>query len=170
MDGIFDWVFVLFILTQRVVELAIAKRHERKLKAIGAVEIDRGGYVFIVCMHIAFFVSLVLEKMILNTALSQLWIFLGAIFCIAQGLRYWAIASLGIYWNTKILIAPQHPLLKKGPYKFFRHPNYIAVIAELAVVPLVFSCYVTSIVFTTLNAVVIRRRICIEMKALEDAK
>jgi methyltransferase len=164
--GIFDWTFLLFVLAQRVFELLIAKRHEKKLKDIGARELDKGGYVFIVGMHIAFFVSLILEKSILNRSTSEWWIILIIIFCVAQALRYWAIASLGIYWNTKILVAPNHPLVRNGPYKILRHPNYIAVITELAVIPLIFSCYITSISFTVLNAIIIRRRIRIETQAL----
>jgi methyltransferase len=157
------------ILTQRVVELAIAKRHERELKKIGAVEADKNGYRFIVGMHTAFFISLFLEKMTLDRALNQWWIILTAIFCAAQALRYWAITSLGVYWNTKILVVPNHPLIRNGPYKFLRHPNYIGVMIELAMVPLIFSCYITSIAFTIINALVIRRRIRIEMQALKDA-
>lgn len=153
-------------MAQRGVELVIAKRHERKLKSIGAMEIDRIGYRFIVGMHIAFFVSLVLEKLFLNRTLNQWWIILVIIFCAAQVLRYWAIVSLGIYWNTKILVVPNHPLLKKGPYKFLLHPNYVAVVIEFVVIPLIFSCYITAVVFTILNAAVIRRRIEIETLAL----
>jgi len=156
-------------MAQRAVELVIAKRHERELKKIGAVEIDKGGYRFIVGMHIAFFISLVFEYLILNRILSEWWIILVIIFLGAQILRYWAINSLGIYWNTKILVVPQHPLLKKGPYRFFPHPNYAAVITELLVVPLIFSCYITAIVFTILNAVVIRRRVRIETHTLNSS-
>ena len=155
------------MLAQRAFELIIAKYHEKKLKHIGAAEIDKNGYRFIVGMHSAFFVSLVLERLILNRTLSRWWIIFAIIFVVAQVLRYWAIASLGIYWNTKILVAPHHPLLRKGPYKISRHPNYIAVITEFAVVPLIFSCYITSLVFTILNAFVIRRRIRVEVRALE---
>ena len=154
-------------MAQRIFELIIARRHERKLESIGVIEIDRDGYRFIVAMHGAFFVSLALERILLHRTLSNLWIILGLIFCAAQVLRYWAIVSLGTYWNTKILVTPGHPLLKKGPYRLLRHPNYAAVITEIAVIPLIFSCYVTCVVFTILNAVVIRRRIRIENLSLQ---
>lgn len=167
MDGIFVWLFLLLVLAQRIVELAIAKRHERELRRIGAIEVDKNGYRLIVGMHIAFFVSLILEKLFLNRTASQWWIFFTIIFCIAQVLRYWAIASLGIYWNTKILVTPRHPVLRKGPYRFLRHPNYVSVVTELAVIPLVFSCYVTCVVFTISNAIVIHRRVRIEIQSLK---
>ncbi|MGO9482454.1 MAG: isoprenylcysteine carboxyl methyltransferase family protein [Candidatus Kryptoniota bacterium] len=166
MNEVLGWIFLLFVLAQRFVELLIAKRHEQKMKSAGAKEIDKNGYRLIVVMHIAFFVSLACEKIILNKGLSSRWILLASIFVVAQFLRYWAIASLGMYWNTKILIVPNHPLIRKGPYKFFHHPNYIAVEMELLVIPLIFSCYVTSFVFTVLNAVAIRRRIRVETRAL----
>lgn len=162
-------IFLLLVLLQRALELLFAKRHERKLKNLGAKEIDKSGYSFIVAMHAAFFASLILEKIFLNTQISRWWMFLGLLFCLAQILRYWAIASLGVYWNTKVLVVPHHPILKGGPYGILRHPNYIAVITELAVIPLIFSCYITSIVFTIVNALVILRRIRIEMRALKEA-
>ncbi|HUI31594.1 MAG TPA: isoprenylcysteine carboxylmethyltransferase family protein [Candidatus Acidoferrales bacterium] len=153
-------------MAQRACELVLAKRHEKNLVSIGAVEIDNVGYRFIVGMHVAFFVSLILEKSIFRTTLSEWWIILFMIFCAAQILRYWAMVTLGTYWNTKVLITPRRPLLKTGPYKILRHPNYVAVITELAVIPLIFSCYITSIGFTILNAFIIRRRIRIETQAL----
>ncbi len=85
------------MLAQRVFELMIAQRHETRLKRIGAAEIDKSGYRFIVGMHIAFFTSLVIEKLILNRMLSRWWLILAIVFLAAQVLRYWTIASLGIY-------------------------------------------------------------------------
>lgn len=166
---IYFWIFLLFLLAQRAVELIIAKRHEQSLKRLGAIEIDSNGYLFIVGMHAAFFVSLICERFILNHPVNPEWKILFLIFFAAQTLRYWAIISLGVYWNTKILVAPRHSLLTKGPYRFFRHPNYIVVMTELAVIPLIFSCYITSAAFTVINAVVIHRRIKIETDSLKKA-
>ena len=157
------------MLAQRALELVLAKYNERELKNTGAIEIDNGGYHFIVGMHVAFFVCLLCEKLILHRALNHYGIILVIFFCLAQFLRYWSIASLGIYWNTKILVAPHHPLIRKGPYQILRHPNYVAVEIEFAVVPLIFSCFLTSLSFTILNAFVLRRRIGIEMRALKKS-
>lgn len=166
MSEVLGWSFILFVLAQRVLELLLANLHEKKLKNLGAVEIDNSGYRFIVGMHAAFFVSIILEKTEFHRPLSSFWMILLCIFFAAQTLRYWAIRSLGIYWNTKILVAPSHQALRKGPYKFLRHPNYIAVIIEIAVIPLILSCYITSVVFTIVNAFVIARRIRIEVVSL----
>ncbi|MCL5267637.1 MAG: hypothetical protein M1469_06000 [Bacteroidetes bacterium] len=162
--------FIFLLLAQRVFELMAAKRHEKSLKRLGASEVDRNGYRVIVGMHVTFFVSLVLEKVFLHRVLNREWFVFVIIFASAQLLRYWAIHSLGVYWNTKIIVAPGHTRIKKGPYKYFRHPNYVAVITEFAVVPLVFSCYATAVAFTILNALLLRRRIKIETNALASAE
>jgi len=144
----------------------IARHNERLMLDRGAVEIDRRGYKFIVLMHAAFPVSILAESVMLNRTLSQYWQALGAVFILAQALRYWAISSLGKYWNTKIIVAPDHVHIKKGPYKYLRHPNYAAVVAEIAVIPLIFSCYITAVVFTMINALLLMRRVRLEADAL----
>ena len=159
-------VSLIFILAQRIAELVIARRHEIVLKKLDAIEIDRTGYRFIVVMHAAFFASILAEYIIFRRSISGYWQILVAIFLSAQGLRYWAISSLGVYWNTKILIAPRHRIVRRGPYRFIRHPNYLAVATEIAAVPLVFSCYYTASLFTIINAAVLWRRIRIETQAL----
>lgn len=160
------WIFVSLVVIQRLVELNIAKRNERKLLEKGAAEIDKNGYRFIVLMHTAFFVSIMFEKNLFDTNLNANWIYIIIIFAAAQLLRYWAISSLGIYWNTKIIVLKGSPLVKKGPYKYLKHPNYVSVAVELAAIPLMFSCYLTAIVFSVLNLFVLQRRIRIEEKAL----
>jgi len=159
-------IFLLFVISQRLIELLIAKRNERILKAQGGIEFDKNGYRVIVIMHVVFFVSLICEKVFLSRMLNSYWIIFAALFGVAQFLRYWAIKSLGVYWNTKILVLPNHKLVIAGPYKFLRHPNYIAVIVEIAVIPLIFSCYLTACIFSVINFILLRRRIKIEENAL----
>ena len=163
------WLFLLFVILQRLTELLIAKRNERILKAQGGIEFDKNGYRVIVIMHVAFFVSLICEKVFLSRMLNSYWIIFAALFGVAQFLRYWAIKSLGVYWNTKILVLPNHKLVIAGPYKFLRHPNYIAVVIEFAVIPLIFSCYLTAFVFSLINLILLRRRIKIEESAIRKA-
>jgi methyltransferase len=165
---IFFWIFFALLVSQRFLELLLAKRNEQIVKSKGALEFDRDGYKYIVVTHVAFFISLVLEKFSLQRELNKFWLVFLIIFLIAQILRYWAISSLGEYWNTKVLVVPGSELVSTGPYKYFKHPNYIAVIAEIAVIPLIFSCYLTSILFSILNFILVRRRIEIEENALEN--
>lgn len=165
----FFHLFILFVIAQRLVELVIAKRNEKLMLANGAVEFDWKGYKFIVLIHICFFISLVSEKTFLNRELNGFWVIFLILFILAQLLRYFSIASLGMFWNTRIIILKGSPLIKKGPYRFLKHPNYIAVITELAVIPLIFSCYITAIIFTIFNLFILRRRIKIEEQALNQA-
>jgi len=162
----FFWILLTIVILQRLMELFIARRNEIILKSRGALEFDSNGYKVIVAMHFAFFLSLVTEKGILQRELSKFWVAFLILFFIAQILRYWAIKSLGIYWNTKVLVLPNHEIVTKGPYRYLRHPNYFAVIIEIAVIPLIFSCYLTSAVFTVINVLMLTRRIKIEEDAL----
>jgi methyltransferase len=165
---IFFWIFFAFLISQRILELFLAKRNEQIVKSKGALEFDRDGYRYIVVMHVAFFISLVLENFLLQRELNRFWVLFFLIFLIAQLLRYSAIYSLGVYWNTKVLVVPGSELTTKGPYRYLKHPNYIAVVVEIAVIPLIFSCYFTSILFSIMNLIVVRRRIGIEESALES--
>lgn len=165
---IFFFIFFTFLISQRVLELVLAKRNERIVKSKGALEFDREGYKHIVATHVAFFISLVLEKFLLQRELNRFWVLFLLIFLLAQILRYWAISSLGIYWNTKVLVVPDSQPTTKGLYRYLKHPNYLAVVVEIAVIPLIFSCYLTSILFSIINLILVRRRIGIEENALEN--
>ena len=162
--------FLTFVILQRLSELMLAKRNEKTVRNEGAVEYDAGGYRVIVIMHTAFLVSFVAEYFLLGRSLSPYWLPLVCVFVAAQLLRYWAIRSLGKFWNTRILIVPGERLVTKGPYKYLRHPNYVSVVIEIAVIPLIFSCYITAVVFTVLNLLALRRRIRIEESALLSLK
>ena len=164
------WIFLTFLLVQRVSELLLAKRNERVARVKGAVEYDEKGYKVIVLMHIFFFISLISEYLLLARTLSNFWVPLLILFIIAQILRYWAISTLGYYWNTKILVTPNTSPIRTGPYKYLNHPNYLSVILEITVIPLIFSCYITSMIFTLLNLVLLKRRMRIEEQALSTMK
>ncbi len=161
------FLFVTLLVIQRILELVLARRNESTVRKMGAIESDAGGYKFIVLMHAAFFLSLVSEYLLLGRTLNEHWPVLIVIFLLTQALRYWSIMSLGIYWNTKVFVVPGNPIIRKGPYRYLKHPNYLAVAIEIAVIPLIFSCYITSAVFSLLNLLVLRRRIRIEDTALQ---
>lgn len=161
----FFWILISCIILQRVIELIIAKRNEKTMFAKGAVEFDKKGYKYIVIMHTLFFISLIFEWNVAGRVNNYYFIFL-ILFLSAQVLRYWAIVSLGEFWNTRIIVLKGSTSIKKGPYRYFKHPNYIAVIVELAVIPLIFSCYFTAVFFSVVNFLVLRRRIKIEEEAL----
>lgn len=155
-------VFILLFILQRLSELYIAKRNEKWLLQQGAIEYGQRHYPFIVALHTLFIISLIVEY-ILRDGPSISWLFL-FIFIVILSFKFWALSSLGKYWNTKIYRIPGVYPVKKGPYKFLRHPNYVEVICEIAVIPLVFHLYYTAIAFTILNAIILNIRIGVENK------
>ena len=157
------------VILQRLVELMIARRNEKWMLRQGAFEVGGRHYPLMVVMHIAFFLSLLLEVSIINRTLSPFWIVLLTLFLLAQVVRIWCLTSLGRFWNTKIMILPGADVVKKGPYRFIRHPNYMIVTTELLVLPLLFSAYFTAVIFTFLNIWMLSVRIPIEEKALKEA-
>ncbi|HEY3249653.1 MAG TPA: isoprenylcysteine carboxylmethyltransferase family protein [Ignavibacteria bacterium] len=162
----FFWIFLFFVILQRLAELVYAKHNERHMISRGAIEYDREGYKYIVIMHSAFFISLIVENFFLLRELNPYWYVFFIIFVCGQGLRYSAIISLKEQWNTKIIVLKSGEIVKTGPYRYLRHPNYLGVVLEIIAIPLMFSCYITAFVFTILNLLVLKRRIPIEGEAL----
>ncbi|ETI70051.1 isoprenylcysteine carboxyl methyltransferase family protein [Neobacillus vireti] len=159
-------ILILFIAIQRVVELFIAKSNEKWLKRQGAIEFGNKHYKYLVFMHLLFFVALSTEKVLLNRGLSAVWPIFLAVFMLAQFMRGWAISSLGKYWNTKILVLKHAQVVRKGPYRLLKHPNYFVVTTELLVVPLLFNAFYTALLFTIFNFMILSIRIPEEEKAL----
>jgi len=162
-------IVISIVILQRLVELVVAKRNEKWMRSQGAFEAGSAHYPIMVAMHIAFFISLLAEVILLDRSLSSMWIILLVIFLTAQVARIWCLTSLGKFWNTKIIILPGADVVQKGPYKWVRHPNYIIVTTELLVLPLIFGAYSTAIIFTLLNVWMLSVRIPAEEKALKEA-
>ncbi|WP_042457697.1 isoprenylcysteine carboxyl methyltransferase family protein [Neobacillus dielmonensis] len=156
----------LFLIVQRFSELVLAKNNERWMKQRGGIEFGSNHYRYMVIMHGLFFLILILEKWLLNRSLSPAWQGLVLLFLMIEGLRIWAITALGRLWNTKIIIIPNIKVVKKGPYRFIKHPNYLVVSMEFLVVPILFQCYSTACLFTILNVIMLSVRITEEEMAL----
>jgi methyltransferase len=158
--------FILYIsllIVLRLTELYISARNEKWLLSQGAVEYGRGHYPFVVALHTCFIISLVAEYF-LNDARHPLnYIFLSLVILVLL-FKWWLMSSLGKYWNTRIYRIPGSVAVKKGPYKFIRHPNYVDVVCEIAIIPLVFHLYYTALIFSALNAIVLTVRIKEENK------
>jgi len=154
---------VLFLVAvQRLIEIVYAERNTRVLLARGAVEIGRAHYPVIVLLHAAWLTAIVL---FLPWNATIHWWALSA-FVVLQLGRVWVIATLGPYWTTRIITLDGAPLVRKGPYRFVRHPNYLVVAGEIAALPLAFGEIDVAIVFTVLNALVLAWRIRQEDRAL----
>ena len=159
---------VALVTAQRLLELALARRNERKTRAKGAVERGRGHYPFIVALHSLWLVSTLVEGSLRGPELPPYWQIPLALFLLVQPLRYWAIFSLGESWNTKILVVSSAKLVRRGPYKYLNHPNYVVVVVEILAFPLIFGAGGTSLVFTPLNVVLLYVRIREENRALAE--
>jgi methyltransferase len=158
--------FISFIVLLRISELILSKRNEKWLLQNGAVEYGSKHYPFIVMLHVAFFISLIIEYYIRHIVSYSLFFLIFYFFLLL--FKAWVILSLGKFWNTKIYRIKDYPLINKGPYKYFKHPNYFVVIIEIAVIPLAFHLYYTAIIFTILNAIMLSVRIKEENKALQN--
>ncbi|WP_078551354.1 isoprenylcysteine carboxyl methyltransferase family protein [Bacillus alkalicellulosilyticus] len=159
---------IIIVVIQRLVELLIANRNAKWMKAQGGIEIGASHYKYIVFLHISFFISLLIEGLRTTSEMTSWWWIPFILFVIAQIGRVWSLSSLGKYWNTRIIILPGAKVVAKGPYRFMRHPNYVIVATEIIVLPIMFQAYVTAIVFTILNAIILSIRIREEENGLRS--
>ena len=153
-----------FVTAQRLSELVIARRNTMALFAQGAREIAPDHYPYMVALHTGWLVGL----WMLATG-QQIQLFWFCVFMLLQVLRLWVLATLGGRWTTRIIILPGAPLVEGGPYRFFKHPNYMIVIGEIAALPLAFGMPLYALVFSLLNAAVLTVRIRAENAALKSA-
>lgn len=166
--------FITIILVlQRISELVLARRNERRAIDRGGIEFGRGHYPVIVLLHVTWFIGFNVEGLYSSAGATQIgwlglwWVWIG-LFATAQILRYWAIASLGEAWNTRIIIVPGGERVARGPYAMIPHPNYVAVIMEFVAVPLLVNAPITALLGTALNlALLIGVRIPAERSAIE---
>jgi methyltransferase len=158
------WLYIVlvFVAVQRLGELVWAGVNARGLHRLGAIEADRAGYPLLVMLHAGWLGAMAL---LVPAAAAPRWLLLG-LFGVLQLLRLWVIASLGRFWTTRILTLPGAPLVKKGPYRWLRHPNYLIVGAEIALLPLAFGAVAIAAVFSAANLFLIGRRIRIEERVL----
>lgn len=157
---------VVFVALQRLLELRYSRRNERRLRAKGAVERGAGHYPAMVAIHILWLVCTVVEGLLRGPDIPGWWPVPLALFLLVQPLRYWAIFSLGENWNVRILVVPGRKLVRRGPYRYFPHPNYVVVAVEVLTLPLIFGAWITALVFTALDAAFLYVRIREEERAL----
>lgn len=156
-------IYIALIIALRLTELSISGRNEKWLLSQGAIEYGRGHYPFVIALHTCFIISMMAEYRFGNGSHQIDYTFL-LLLVILLLFKWWILASLGKYWNTRVYRIPGSTPVKKGPYRFIRHPNYADVIGEIAIIPLVFHLYYTAIVFSLLNAVMLTIRIRVENK------
>ena len=154
-------VILVLVTVQRLGELWLSNRNTRRLLDQGGQEHGAGHYPLIVAVHALWLAALWwLAPM---RAVDGFWL---AMFVILELARIWVLASLGRRWTTRIIALPDAPLVRRGPYRFVNHPNYLVVIGEIAVLPLVFGLWKIALLFSFLNAIALAIRIRAENAAL----
>jgi methyltransferase len=156
---------------ERLVELRVSARNARWAFARGGRESGRGHFPPMVALHTALILACAVEPLVAQRPfLTALAVPAAVLALAAQALRWWCIATLGPRWNTRIIVVPGLPLVRRGPYRLLPHPNYVAVVLEGIVLPLVATAWITALVFTVLNAVLLLAfRIPAEERALAEA-
>lgn len=162
-------VIVVLVALERVVEMRIARRNARWSFARGGREYGSGHYPVMVALHSSLLVAALVEvwwrnpRPILGLTVVCMLLLAGT-----MGLRYWVIGTLGHRWNTRVIVLPESQVISGGPFRFLRHPNYVAVTVEVAVLPLIHAAFITAVVFTVANAALLRVRIGVEEDALRS--
>lgn len=162
--------FAVLVLVQRFSELKIAHKNRVSLTQLGAVEYGASHYPLFFLLHGTWFAGW-LTEMGSNPSLHTFWYTWLFLFAAAQALRYWCIFTLKVFWNTRIVVLPGAVPISKGPYRYMRHPNYLAVAIELVALPMIFNCWITATAIAILNGILLLGiRIPAEEKALRQLK
>ena len=160
---------VAAIAAQRLVELALSARHQRRLLARGAVEFGRRDFPLFVALHSLMPLALIAEVVWGGARPPEGWPWLLLPLAIAEALRVAAMRSLGEHWHVRVWVVPGEPPIQRGIYRWIAHPNYVAVVLELALLPALFGAWRTAIAASLFNAVLLSRRIPEETRALRWA-
>jgi methyltransferase len=158
-------VILALVTAQRLGELVVARRNTARLLAAGGVERGAEHYPLMVALHAAWLAGL--WWLAWDWPANPAWL---GVYVVLEGLRIWVLASLGSRWTTRIIVVPGETLVRKGPYRFLSHPNYLVVAGEIAVLPLVFGLTYYALVFSVLNAAMLWLRIRAESAALRDSR
>lgn len=162
-------VLLAVLIAERLMELVVSRRNERRAIARGGVEAGAGHYPWMVLLHTAFLIACPLEVFWLDRPfVPALGFTMLALLVGTMALRYWTIATLGDRWTTRILCVPGLAPVTGGPFRFLRHPNYLAVILEIAALPLVHGAWMSALTFSVANGFLLRVRIRTEERALEE--
>lgn len=159
--------FVVLIGLERLAELVVSKRHAAWAFSRGGREYGTGHYPVMVALHTALLAGALLEVWLLDRPfMPALGWSMVVLVLLTQALRWWCIRTLGNFWNTRVIVVPGTSPVTRGPYRLMPHPNYVAVVLEGIAMPLVHTAWLTAVVFSVLNAVLLTVRIRVEDGAL----
>jgi methyltransferase len=161
------FVFLGLVALERLIEVGLSRRHAKWAFEHGGKEFGEGHFTFMKLLHVGFLLSCGAEVSFLDRPFIPLLGYtMFGLALTAMALRYWAVLTLGPYWNVRVVVVPGATPVTTGPYRYLRHPNYVAVILEGFAIPLIHSAWLTAIVFSVLNAWILRERIRCEEEAL----
>src|SRR5215471_10385702 len=164
------YTLLVVIAFERLAELVVSQRHAADLLRCGGVESGQGHFPVMVALHVALLIGCWVEPLALHrTFIPALGWPMLAVVVAANALRWWCIVTLGPRWTARVIVIPGLPLVRSGPYRWFAHPNYVAVVVEGAALPLVGSAWITACTFTVLNAALLTVRLRCETRALAAA-
>ena len=170
MSEVLYTVLIAAVALERLAELVVSKRNAAWSFERGGVETGQRHYLVMVVLHTGLLVGCLLEVWLMHPEFHPaLGYPMLALVVASQALRWWCIATLGRRWNTRVIVVPGLPLVTGGPYRLTSHPNYVAVVVEGLALPLVYSAWITAVVFTACNAVLLTVRLRVENAALANA-
>src|SRR5262245_47763613 len=151
-------------------EARLSARHERALRAAGAIEPADDVYHWMQIVYPAAFLAMAIEAMVRRADVNHVFVLGTGVFILGKAIKYWAIATLGSRWSFRVLVPPASSLITHGPYRYLRHPNYVGVIGELAGLAIAARATVSGAISVVLFAVLIALRIRVEERALARAR
>lgn len=166
-DQILLGALLAYVTLERLFELVLARRNTRALLAAGAYEVGRGHYPLLVGLHVVWLATL---WALLIAGLAELQLLPAMGYVAVQGLRLWTLRTLGAYWTTRVIVVPDAPLVRSGPYRILRHPNYVIVVLEIALLPLALGSWPLALGFSIANAGALVWRIRVEEATLSPRR
>lgn len=163
-----SWLYLILaaVAVQRLAEMIQADRNTKRLLARGAIEVAPYQHPFFVLFHAGWLVAMLV---FISSSTAPNWWLIAAYALVECG-RVWTITTLGPYWTTRIITVPNEPLVRRGPYRFMKHPNYLIVTAEIALLPLAFGAWAIALVATIVNAALLIWRIGAENQAIKNRR
>ncbi len=156
-------VILALVVAQRLIELAVARRNTVRLLARGGREIGAAHYPLFIALHASWLIAIAVTTPLYR---APNWWLVG-LFVLLQAARVWVVTTLGPYWTTRVITVDDAPIIRDGPFRFVRHPNYWVVCGEIAVLPLAFGNWPVALIWSALNGLLLMHRIRVEMAALE---
>jgi methyltransferase len=158
---------IVLVVVERLFELRLARRNLRWAEEHGGVEAGAGHFPVMVVVHTLFLLACPLEVFLLHRPfVPALALSMTLLLAATMALRYWAVKTLGVRWSPRVVVVPGLPAVDGGPYRYLRHPNYLAVVLEIVALPMIHGAYLTAVAFSLANAALLAVRIPVEEAAL----